>query len=103
MKNILNCFNDHKYCHAADDHLGAGASGSSSNEFPLLDPNPTLANYFYTTNFSEKDRYDKEAPYNQAPDFSVPKGIGLPLTYNLDFDSFIKTDFIIGWESCNLR
>lgn len=93
MKNILNCINDHKYCHAADDHSGAGASRSSSNEVPLLDPNPTLANYFYTTNFSEKDRYDKEAPYNQAPDFSVPKGIGLPLTYNLDFDSFIKTDY----------
>ena len=93
MKDILNCINGYKYCHTADDHLSEGGSSSTSNEFPYLDPNPTIADYFYTTNFSEKDRYDDEAPYNQAPDFSVPIGIGLPLTYNLDFDSFIKTDY----------
>lgn len=93
MKNVLNCINGYKYCHADGDHAGGGSSKSSENEIPPFDANPTIPNYFYTTNFSEKDRYDEEAPYNQAPKFSVPKAIGLPLAYNLDFDSFIKTDY----------
>ena len=81
---------------------GSGSSAGSNNHhndssadsFPAFDPNlnPTKPSYYPTTNFSEKDRYDSNAPYNQAPHFSVPNGIGLPLTYNFNFDTFIKTD-----------
>ena len=80
---------------------GTGESGSgshsdhghtSTDSIPAFNPNPTKPSYYPTTNFSEKDRYDSNAPYNQAPHFSVPNGIGLPLAYNFNFDTFIKTD-----------
>lgn len=98
MKSLDRVLQGSFYEHGSEEHLdgGTGNQGGTSNNqseqnFPYLDPNPTISNYYPTTNFSNKDRYDDDAPYNQAPEFNVPQGIGLPLTYNFDYDDFIKT------------
>ena len=98
MKSLDRVLNGCLFKHGAESHLdeGIGGLGNKINdqpvsEFPYLNPNPTVSNYYPTTNFSNKDRYDIDAPYNQAPSFNVKNGIGLPLTHNFDYDHFVKT------------
>jgi len=68
-------------------------SGSSSHKDPPS-PSPAVSaqpNYYPTPIFSQENRYDPAAPYNLAPRYTLPKGFGLPLARNFDYDSFIKT------------
>ena len=79
-RNLLG----HVFLHSESDH----GSGSS-----VLPSSATAARpiYYPTPIFNEQNRYDPAAPYNLAPRFSLPKGFGLPLARNFDYDSFIKT------------
>ena len=91
---VQGCF----YEHGSEVHLDNSSGGigidltdQTDSGFPYLEPNPTVSKYYPTTNFSNKDRYDVDAPYNQAPEYNLKTGIGLPLTYNFDYENFIKT------------
>lgn len=75
----------HTFLHGNSDH----ASGGSSSLPPATAAQPI---YYPTPIFNSENRYDPAAPYNLAPHFSLPKGFGLPLARNFDYDSFIKTD-----------
>ena len=99
MKSLDRVLQGFLFEHGSESHLDSGSGGvvdkaqtKSDSNFPYLNPNPTVENYYPTTNFSNKDRYDIDAPYNQAPEFHIKNGIGLPLTYNFDFNHFIKTN-----------
>lgn len=75
----------HTFLHNGSDH-GAAAK-------PVLPPATGARPLYYPTpNFNEESRYDPDAPYNLAPRFSLPKGFGLPLARNFDYNSFVKTD-----------
>ena len=98
MKSLDRALEGWFFEHSSVDHLDKGTAGngiknddSIASNIPFLNPNPTVSNYYPTTNFSNKDRYDLDAPYNKAPEFSIKNGIGLPLTYNFDYEHFIKT------------
>ncbi|MEC8688658.1 MAG: hypothetical protein VXX57_04145 [Cyanobacteriota bacterium] len=99
MKSLDRILQGFHFEHGSEEHLDRGNAGviekiesNADSGFPYLDPNPTIENYFATTNFSNKDRYDVDAPYNQAPEFSIKRGIGLPLAFNFDYEHFIKTN-----------
>jgi len=98
MKSLDRVLEGWFFEHSSVDHLDKGTAGngiknddSIASNIPFLNPNLTVSNYYPTTNFSNKDRYDLDAPYNKAPEFSIKNGIGLPLTYNFDYEHFIKT------------
>lgn len=98
MKSLDRVLQGSFYEHGLEEHLDSSSGGAgidlsdkSGSGFPYLNPNPTVSKYYPTTNFSNKDRYDVDAPYNQAPEFNVKAGIGLPLTYNFNYEDFIKT------------
>ena len=74
----------HVFLHSESDH----GSRSSVSPSPATAARPI---YYPTPTFNEQNRYDPAAPYNLAPRFSLPKGFGLPLARNFDYDSFIKT------------
>ena len=77
----------HCFLHSGHSHGSAGSAGS-----PV--PAPATAAqpiYYPTPTFNEESRYDPSAPFNLAPSYSLPKGFGLPLTRNFDYESFIKT------------
>ncbi|WP_413440211.1 antibiotic biosynthesis monooxygenase [Synechococcus sp. MIT S1220] len=101
MNKLGRIVDGYVFSHAETGESSSGSSNSgsgnhhdhgSTNSIPIFDPNPTNPSYYPTTNFSDKNRYDADAPYNQAPHFSVPNGIGLPLAHNFNFDTFIKTE-----------
>lgn len=77
----------HKFLHKASSH------GSSESIGTTKIPPSTAAQpiYYPIPTFNLENRYDPAAPYNLAPRFSLPKGFGLPLARNFDYDSFIKT------------
>lgn len=77
----------HKFLHKASSH------GSSESIGTTKIPSSTAAQpiYYPIPTFNLENRYDPAAPYNLAPRFSLPKGFGLPLARNFDYDSFIKT------------
>lgn len=70
----------HVFMH--NDVLEGASTYGSSPSSPIYYPIPT---------FNRQNRYDPTAPYNLAPDYSLPKGFGLPLAKNFDYNSFIKT------------
>ena len=77
----------HCFLHSGHSHGSAGSAGS-----PV--PAPATAAqpiYYPTPTFNEESRYDPSAPFNLAPSYSLPKGFGLPLARNFDYESFIKT------------
>jgi quinol monooxygenase YgiN/oxalate decarboxylase/phosphoglucose isomerase-like protein (cupin superfamily) len=87
----------HVFLHAGHDH-GHGSS-------PKAPPSPATAAqpiYYPTPTFNKESRYDPEAPHNLAPRFTLPKGFGLPLSRNFDYDSFIKTDVGNNTETTNV-
>ena len=98
MNPLIRVLGGYSYEHGAETHhlnssggVGIDLTNISDSDFPYLDPNPTISDYYPSTNFSNKDRYALDAPYNKAPDFNLLPGIGLPLTYNFEYEDFIKT------------
>jgi quinol monooxygenase YgiN len=74
----------HVFLHSDSEH----GSGSKASLPPATAAQPI---YYPTPTFNQENRYDPSAPYNLAPRFTLPKGFGLPLARNFDYDSFIKT------------
>ena len=74
--------------HENHDH---GLSGSTGADNHIYAPTQAQPNYFESPDFSNEDRYNPEASYNLAPTYSFPKGLGLPISKNFDYASFVKT------------
>jgi len=74
----------HVFLHSESQH----GSGSAAPPTPATAAQPI---YYPTPTFNKENRYDPAAPYNLAPRFTLPKGFGLPLARNFDYESFIKT------------
>ena len=74
----------HCFLHSENSHGSAGSPvpAPATSAQPIYYPTPT---------FNEESRYDPSAPFNLAPSYSLPKGFGLPLARNFDYESFIKT------------
>lgn len=73
------------------EHHDHGMVGSSPVDDQVYAPTQAQPNYFESPDFSDEDRYNPEASYNLAPTYSFPEGLGLPITKNFDYSSFIKT------------
>jgi len=98
MKSLNRVLQGFVFEHGSGERFNQGSRGKTNEEeikqkqnLPYLNPKDVIETYYSTTDFSNKDRYDINAPYNQAPEFNVKQGVGLPLTYNFDYDDFIKT------------
>ena len=73
------------------EHHDHGLSGSTAVDHQIYEPTQAQPNYFESPDFSNEDRYNPNASYNLAPTYAFPKGLGLPITKNFDYASFIKT------------
>ena len=69
-----------------DHQDGHSSSGGGHGTYA---PTQAQPNYFQVPSFSDEDRYNPSAGYNLAPAYTFPKGLGLPIAKNFDYQSFI--------------
>ena len=79
-----------------DHHDGHSSSGGGHGTYA---PTQAQPNYFQVPSFSDEDRYNANAGYNLAPAYTFPKGLGLPIAKNFDYQSFIKTTWANNTET----
>lgn len=72
-----------KASHLGHDHTENNTQNTSTTTAQL----PTG---FTWPSFSKEDRYNPNAPYNQAPQFQWPKNIGLPIPKNFSYSNVLK-------------
>ena len=80
------------------DHYDHGHSAIRHNE-SVYSPSQVQSNYFQVPVFSDENRYNPEASYNLAPAFTFPKALGLPITKNFDYETFVKTTWVNNTET----